>query len=541
LLDIWIFLPDIWIHQVLVLTHANASVEEAIPYMQTHASKVLTVAGRSAAVKPTCKPATAVHFGWKDCLLPIMLSGQVPEDTLFLVCEEDFRFEEEQPNVIPHADGSRLTRRFPKTQGISLVEEYGLRGCAAFQEGEERSATPAQAFGPNQHGDERSASRSQAFGPKQHGDERSASRAQAFGPKQHGDERSASRAAPGAASSGRKRQKAERSAATFRGHGPTSGASSGSTASPESSDQWWSQSLEDLVAYCNIAAKGKAGDVVWLSWCPFSRADDDRQKADHELVPHHGTTCLGISIRGARAMAHALKQHEPWHFDCWLQRQLSGGEGSLKKHDGFGASYLWPPTGSYATHKSGCQVGKARSNIAQGLTAEGVRLADWGYPNQPFTRVPNDLIDQVRNPRRPEEKWLRYCLVNLAPRKRGERPHGLKRDRPYLHGSTYAEALKSCDLNADMRKGLWWTYAARAMMKLKDWYKFNADHPTLEAAVEHLYSSVHYAAPRGSLSAERSAAAGAESSDRERSYRQVRKSNVQLSFRLDWNICEAWV
>jgi hypothetical protein len=65
-----------------------------------------------------------------------------------------------------------------------------------------------------------------------------------------------------------------------------------------------------------------------------------------------------------------------------LQRQLSGGECSLKKHDGFGASYLWPPTGSYATHKSGCQVGKSRNNIAQGLTAEGVRLADWGYPNQ---------------------------------------------------------------------------------------------------------------------------------------------------------------
>ena len=39
-----------------------------------------------------------------------------------------------------------------------------------------------------------------------------------------------------------------------------------------------------------------------------------------------------------------------------------GGEGSLKNHDGFGASYLWPPTGSHATHVSGCQVGKLRQN-----------------------------------------------------------------------------------------------------------------------------------------------------------------------------------
>ena len=33
------------------------------------------------------------------------------------------------------------------------------------------------------------------------------------------------------------------------------------------------------------------------------------------------------------------------HFDVWLQRQLSGGEG-VQKHDGFWASYLWPPTSS---------------------------------------------------------------------------------------------------------------------------------------------------------------------------------------------------
>jgi hypothetical protein len=523
-----------------VLTHANASVEEAIPYMQTHASKVLTVAGRSAKVEPSCKPATAVHFGWKDCLLPIMLSGQVPEDTLFLVCEEDFRFDNEEPNISPHADGSRLPRRFPKTHGISLVEEHGLRRCAVSQEGEERSATPAQAIGPKQHGHKRSASRTQALGPKQHGDERSASRAQALGPKQHGDERSASHAAPRAASSDRKRLRAEPQGVKGqgRGQGPASGASSGSTASPESSDQWWSQRLEDLVAYCNIAAKGKAGDVVWLSWCPSSRADDDERKTDSELVPHHGTTCLGISIRGARAMAQELEQPTkdgPWHFDVWLTRQLSGGTSEAKLTADIGASYLWPPTGSYATHKSGCQVGKAKANIRQGLTAEGVRLADWGYPNQPFTRVPKDLIDQVRNRR--GEKWLRYCLVKLEPRLRGQNPAR----RLYLHGNTYEEALKSCDLNDDMRKGLWWTYAARAMMTLKDWYEFNADHPTTDAALLHLYKSVHYTAPAGSQVAERSAASDAESSDRERSDRQVRKSKVQLSYRLDWNINEAWV
>ena len=328
-----------------MLTHAGASKEEAVPYMETHASRVLTVAGCSAMLHQGIQPAQAVHYGWKDCLLPIMLSGQVPEDTLFLVCEEDFRFDTEELNSIRDADA--LKRRFPKTQGISLIQELDARrkqrGHADFQNGEctfrylweeleqeleqqgaERSAAP--------HGDERSASRAA------HGAERSAARAA------HGDGRSASRAAASArapATSDRKRPRRKRRRSR--------------TASPESK---WSQSLEDLVAYCNVAAKGKAGDVVWLSWCPPGRADDaksNRMKADTWFVPTHGTTCLGISIRGARAIEHALQQHMsqgPWHFDVWLQNQLGKNHHGF---EGFGASYLWPPTGSYATHVSGCQ------------------------------------------------------------------------------------------------------------------------------------------------------------------------------------------
>ena len=68
--------------QVLVLTHALASEEEAVPYMEGHASKALKVAGRSAGIEPQVPSYQAVFYGWQDVLLPLMLSGLVPSDTL---------------------------------------------------------------------------------------------------------------------------------------------------------------------------------------------------------------------------------------------------------------------------------------------------------------------------------------------------------------------------------------------------------------------------------------------------------------------------
>ena len=80
-----------------------------------------------------------------------------------------------------------------------------------------------------------------------------------------------------------------------------------------------------------------------------------------------------------------------------------------------------------------------------------------------------------------------------------------------------------------------------------------------DSALEHLYRSVHYkdydgyqsaersaasdAAPDGSQSAERSAASDAERR-LSRGKRPVRKTNVQLAYRLDWldwKEWEAWV
>ena len=100
-----------------MLTHALASEEEAVPYMERHASKTLKVAGRSAAIEPVAQRWESVFFGWQEALLPLMLSGLVPDDTLFLVFEEDFRFSPED------AEDPLLDRTVQMTQGRALVEQ----------------------------------------------------------------------------------------------------------------------------------------------------------------------------------------------------------------------------------------------------------------------------------------------------------------------------------------------------------------------------------------------------------------------------------
>jgi hypothetical protein len=51
--------------------------------------------GRNAATIPKCAPRTAVHYAWRDILLPIMQDPTFPADTLFFVAEEDWRLREQ--------------------------------------------------------------------------------------------------------------------------------------------------------------------------------------------------------------------------------------------------------------------------------------------------------------------------------------------------------------------------------------------------------------------------------------------------------------
>ena len=249
----------------------------------------------------------------------------------------------------------------------------------------------------------------------------------------------------------------------------------------------WSQEVEDLVAYCNLAHKGQAGDIVWLSWCPHGRADAGVPREQWELTPNHGATCVGVTVRGAMAMSGAMKSASPEHFDIWLKKQLMNKKGSLAPAslEFFGASYLWPPIGSYATHRSANAAppakGSAKKNRTAGLTETGDRLEDWGYPNQPCTRIPR-WMDGERLPgsQHDWQVWHSFQLVHIhlaqAPGPR----------RIVFPQNVVHEAGEDRDgkvhLDQDMHKCLWWTFGAAAMNDLDKWACVHG-HPGWATAV----------------------------------------------------------
>ena len=437
-----------------MLTHALASEEEAVPYMQGHASQALVVAGRSAALMPAIASREAVFYGWKDALLPLMLSGLVPDDTLFLVCEEDFRFSPEdarnprQDHTVEETQGDALVKSVQQSEDARALARVAAEcklGC--FSAGWNSWLCEAHCGG-------------KCLGVCGH----RTSAAKQQRKAEHSAAQGSTEAEPSAAQRSRAfGRPEEQSILPPRGaeHLPAPDARSGA------SHFGWSQEVEDLVAYCNHASNGKAGDIVWLSWCPDGRADDNKQFADWMLTPCHGATMLGITVRGAFAMSGAMKESAPRHFDLWLKEAVMSKHGLLtpSKQSCFGASYLWPPTGSYATHKSANAAppakGSAKKNKHSGLTETGDRLEDWGYPNQPCTRISAAMDGQaLPGAVRGWQKWHSFQLVHI---------HGAQTTGTGKRIVSPEYASGKIHLEKDMHRCLWWTFAAAAMNDLDKW------------------------------------------------------------------------
>ena len=74
------------------------------------------------------------------------------------------------------------------------------------------------------------------------------------------------------------------------------------------------------MAYCNHGIlqprhNGKAGDIVWLSWCPDGRADDNKQFEWWMLTPCHGATMLMFSpceVSTPKHKSHCLRVQLTW-------------------------------------------------------------------------------------------------------------------------------------------------------------------------------------------------------------------------------------
>ena len=161
----------------------------------------------------------------------------------------------------------------------------------------------------------------------------------------------------------------------------------------------------------------EAGDVVWLSWCPNGRADDGKEMKGWQLTLQHGATCVGVSVPGAIAMSDAMQKSTPKHFDIWLKEALVSKRGLLSPSGNqfFGASYLWPPMGSYAAvlalalrrwlQPAGVPAAAAAApavNAAMAMLADSGVVIGHGIQSDLCYNMPED----VRRRMREAGKWL---------------------------------------------------------------------------------------------------------------------------------------
>ncbi len=128
------------------------------------------------------------------------------------------------------------------------------------------------------------------------------------------------------------------------------------TARAKGKDTTCSQELRDMVKMGIFASRHGANDLLWYTWCPGK---------GRKAVPGHGSTCVGLSMFGARVILRAMSEWTPMHFDVALVNWMIE-----KQHDleGVEVGFVSPSVGHFATHLSGCEK------------SVGIRHAVWDKP-----------------------------------------------------------------------------------------------------------------------------------------------------------------
>ena len=104
-----------------------------------------------------------------------------------------------------------------------------------------------------------------------------------------------------------------------------------------------SQELSDLVRIVTTAHRQGFGNLVWLSWCGTYK---------RRATPSHGSTLLALNRFAAHRLLDKIMDSKPMHFDVWLRDVLI--HDNMADSLNIGASYVWPSIGSYDEHLSGC-------------------------------------------------------------------------------------------------------------------------------------------------------------------------------------------
>ena len=142
-----------------------------------------------------------------------------------------------------------------------------------------------------------------------------------------------------------------------------------------------SPEIRELAQCCNVAERIGHGSLIWFGWCPGGR---------QRSVPSHGSHLIAVTRHGARHLLAAMENGElkMGHWDIvlrdWLVQQ------NYQHPRKMGACFVWPSTGGFQTHASGCDP------------KIGDRVGDW---NQSYLQpgvAPRPGKDHER------DRWLAY-------------------------------------------------------------------------------------------------------------------------------------
>ena len=248
---------------------------------------------------------------FEDVLLPYMCDPRHADDTLFLVCEEDFRlFEKDQPSQAallwaeaeagplsqspgPGASSSARPSNDEPTETIykeSLKADWRARSVAAFEAQRQEGVSPSPSDPPP--------------------------------PPQPWFDRT--------------------------------------TKATKADFEHPSQYLVDLVRLCTAAHRLQRGHMVWLTW----DGDTGKKVKTH---PSHGSMLLGVSWMGATWLQDNWNQIWRSHFDLSLKWVCENMSQDLE------ASFCYPSCGHYVSHGSGILLAERKAVWREWWVQEGVR------------------------------------------------------------------------------------------------------------------------------------------------------------------------
>lgn len=112
-----------------------------------------------------------------------------------------------------------------------------------------------------------------------------------------------------------------------------------------------SQEIQDLVKICTVAARSDCGNLIWLSW-------NGRSTRGGRCKPSFGAQMIAVTLKGARKllMAGARMELPPSHWDICLKNWLN----TPGRAESIGAAYVYPAIGNYKEHRSGIEKNYVR-------------------------------------------------------------------------------------------------------------------------------------------------------------------------------------